>query len=326
MGRENGIKATRTLSEMLRAQKKLRKPHSALITDIDNTFYRSGHRAAEVAAWELNKRANTAPYPIIAVTGNSFEHVRRRIENGELPVFQAVVGDVGTDMWLLESDGTFTRDQPYQKRLSGSGYNRRDVVQAARLLLPFFRKHGIRMQFQAPEKEAAYLTHPSPDYLPYKVSLHFFGDDEAVELVQAIFENQFKNQKIVICEEIHHNAMLGPAAGTKKYCLDILAATKADAVNYLIKQFDLRQGVVAGDSGNDVSMLLETPDNFAAVAVGGHKPELRTALETAKTGKPVFIDTDKTRMAAQTLLLFNDYLCGGPLPSSVFEAGLPARR
>lgn len=300
---------------MLHVQKKARRAYSALIADIDNTFYRSDHRAAEVAAWELSKRAATAPYPIIAVTGSHFEHVRRRIENGELPVFQAIVGDVGTDMWLLESDGTFTRDQPYQKRLARAGYDRHDVVQAARLLLPFFRKHGIRMQFQDPEKEAAYLTYPSPDYLPYKVSLHFLGDDEAVELVQEIFENQFKNQKIVICEEIHHNAMLGPAAGTKKYCLDILAATKADAVNYLIEQFALQQGVVAGDSGNDIGMLLETPHSFAAVAVGGHKPELRAALEAAESVKPIFIDTDKNRLAAQTLLLFNDYLRGGPLPA-----------
>lgn len=312
MGRQSSLAA------FLDAQAKAGKHRSALITDIDNTFYHRSHRDAAAAAWGLRKRATAAPYPIIAITGADFEHVHRRMESGELPLLEAIVGNVGTDIWLLEQNGAFVRDRTYAELLGASGYDRREVVRTVKLLLPIFHKRGIRIQFQDPDREAALLVYPDPDYLPYKVSLHFFGDDQTVQQVQEVYAREFPEYSVVICEEIHRNALITPNDQFKKYCLDILPATKADAMQYLIASFNVQRGVVAGDSGNDIAMLLKTPDDFIAVAVGGHKPELRTALEAQTAGRPIFIDTDQRRRAAQTLLLFDDYLRGGPVPNLLF--------
>lgn len=303
----------------LRQQEKAGRKRSALITDIDNTFYRADHEGAVQAAWDLRKKATAAPYPIIAVTGNGFEVVQQRLQN-ELPGFEVIIGSVGTEIWFLLPDGTFKKDDVYEKQLQALGYDRKSIVQSASQLIKSMSKKGAEIDFQDHTKEVAYLENPSPEYLPYKVSLHFFAEDP--EDIGETFEREFSNHKIVVCEEIHYNATLSPNERRKKYCLDIMAATKSDAANYIIKRLDLEQGVVAGDSGNDIDMLLETPGSFVAVAVGGHKSELGVALEKyapkRTTGvsyigqKPVFIDKTERR-AAQTLLLLHDYLGGGDL-------------
>ena len=306
----------------MRQQEEIGRKRTALITDIDNTFYRAGHEAAVKAAWDVRQKAMDAPYPIIAVTGADYEAlVRGRLESNELPTVEIVVSSVGTEIWFLQPDGSYQKDDDYEKLLQAAGYKRLSITIRTRDLLPKLRKAGYEIDFQEPTVEAAYIKNPDPTHLPYKVSLHFFADEKKWSDIAKLFEQEFKRSKIVVCEEIHHNATLPPGERHKKYCLDIMAATKADAVNYLIEKLRLEQGVVAGDSGNDIDMLLKTPDTFVAVAVGGHKPELKAALEahigSTKTHKPIFIDTNDSRMAAQTLLLLDDFLSGNEPSSTI---------
>ncbi|MCL5008791.1 MAG: hypothetical protein M1400_00420 [Patescibacteria group bacterium] len=94
----------------------------------------------------------------------------------------------------------------------------------------------------------------------------------------------FPKQNILTCEEIGHNRNLPANAPIKKYCLDILPATKADAVNYLEKICGINKGLVAGDSGNDTAMLIDSR-GLTAVLVGGYKTELRSAVDS-KTPSP----------------------------------------
>lgn len=301
----------------LPTQSKAGRKRSALVTDIDNTLYRAGHKDAVQAAWDLRAKASEAPYPIIAVTGGDYEQlVRARIENHELPVLDVLVTSVGTEIRYLLADGTYQKDEGYDKLLQDTGYDRLAVVKRAQELFTAETARGREVMFQDPEAEAVYIAKPDRSYLPYKVGLHFFANDEGKEMA-SIFRSEFKDLKIVVCEEINYNTTLKPSEKRKKFCLDIMPATKADAVNYLIKKFNIEQGVVAGDSGNDIDMLLETPKSFVAVAVGGHKTELKHALETNKANnknhKPIFIDADDRRLAAQTLLLFDEYLAGGSL-------------
>lgn len=300
----------------LGAQTHAGRERSALFTDIDNSWYRPDNPAAVEAAWELRERATTAPYPIIAVTGAGFDElVWPRIESGALPRPEVLVSSVGTDIRFLLLNDQFIKDEEYEQWLKNIGYDRLEVLRAVNQLLPQLRADGSEISFQETEKEAAYLESPDPSYQPYKVSMHFFGDDSEVQDTAVFFRDEFPRFKIVTCEDIHHNATLPPEALRKKYCLDIVAANKADAVNYIIKRLRLVRGAIGGDSGNDIDMLLDTPEQFIAVAVGGHKAELKAALEAHKATfgdmhKPIYIDTHDDRQAAQTLLLFDSYLRG----------------
>ncbi|HZM64379.1 MAG TPA: HAD family hydrolase [Candidatus Saccharimonadales bacterium] len=303
-----------TIWQQLQHQESLGRKRSALITDIDNTFYRAGHEEAIKAAWDMRARASKAPYPIIAVTGADYEAlVKGRLESGELPIPEVVVTSVGTEIWFLQVDGTFKKDETYDKLLQATGYNRTLLLESVAMFLAQLRKKGLTIDFQDPAREAAYRKKPDQRYLPYKIGLHFYAEEAAADKVASLFVAKYDKLKIVVCEEIHYNAKIAPTERIKKFCLDIMPVTKADAANYLISMLDLEQGVVAGDSGNDIDMLLETPPPFVAVAVGGHKTELQKALRRrlAKTSdKQIFIDTHHTRVAAQTLLLFDDYLSG----------------
>jgi len=300
----------------LQAQSSAGRECSALFTDIDNTWYRPDSPVAVEAAWELRERASAAPYPIIAVTGASFDGlVWPRVESEVLPRPEVVASSVGTSIRFLLANNHFVKDMEYELWLQDIGYDRLEVLHAVNQLLPQLRADGAEISFQEPEKEAAYLESPDPNYQPYKVSMHFFADEAGAQDTATFFGREFSRFKIVTCEDIHHNATLPPEAPSKKYCLDIVAANKADAVNYIIKKLRLVRGVVGGDSGNDIDMLLDTPESFIAVAVGGHKAELKAALEAHKaafgnTRKPMYIDTHTDRLAAQTLLLFDSYLRG----------------
>lgn len=300
----------------LQAQSSAGREYSALFTDIDNTWYRPDSPAAVEAAWELRERASAAPYPIIAVTGASFDGlVWPRVENEVLPRPEVVASSVGTSIRFLLTNNRFVKDMEYEQRLQDTGFKRLEVLQAVNHLLPQLHAEGVEISFQEPEIEAAYLESPDPDYQPYKLSMHFFADEAGVRDTAAFFGREFSRFKIVTCEDVYHNATLPPEAPSKKYCLDIVAANKADAVNYIIKKLRLMRGAIGGDSGNDIDMLLDTPKSFIAVAVGGHKAELKAALEAHKaafgdTHKPIYIDTHPDRLAAQTLLLFDRYLRG----------------
>ncbi|MGH7157991.1 MAG: HAD family hydrolase [Candidatus Saccharimonadales bacterium] len=298
------------------------RKRSALITDIDNTLYRAGHDGAVQAAWDLRANATGTPYPIVAVTGADYDQlVRGRLESKELPLLDVLVTSVGTEIRYLMPDGTYEKDTEYGNLLKKTGYNRLIIISRLQTLLPQLRAaEGAEIDFQDAAAETAYAKKPDPTFLPYKVGLHFFSKDDGKKM-QERFRRELPHLKIVVCEEIHHNSSLKPGEKRKKYCLDIMPATKADAANYLIKKLGLKQGVVAGDSGNDIDMLLETPHSFVAVAVGGHKAELQAALEEHKTAhrspKPIFIDANDDRFAAQTLLLFSEYLAGKGRQNSI---------
>ncbi|MCL5774751.1 MAG: HAD family hydrolase, partial [Patescibacteria group bacterium] len=162
-----------------------------------------------------------------------------------------------------------------------SGFDRvRLVGQAKTMLAKFSQSHpDWQMNFQLPEKEQSLEASPEPDYQKFKISFHFFSSPEELEAVSQEVSGFFPNQNILTCEEIGHNRNLPADAPVKKYCLDILPATKADAVNYLEKICGINKGLVAGDSGNDTAMLVDS-QRLTAVLVGGYKTELKSAVDS----------------------------------------------
>src|SRR5688500_586825 len=88
----------------------------ALFTDIDDTFIDRAHRSRPIAAaWELREWADTHNCPIILVSGVDFAGVLARLKSGEIPPAEAIVGAVGTEIWLHQPDDSWLRDNHYDK-------------------------------------------------------------------------------------------------------------------------------------------------------------------------------------------------------------------
>ncbi len=248
-----------------------------VFTDIDKTLQLAGY---ESAMMRLFRRCEEKKIPIVGVTGNTCAAMKKRIDEGQLPPIAGIIGEVGTNVWWRHPDGSYLKDDGYKAHLDESGYDRAEIVQRFRDMIGTVPP-DYRLGFQDPEKEEKLLIEADPTYQPYKVSGWFFGPDRICSFMRERVEMHFPDQKLVFCEEINHNDKLLPGSTVKKWNIDILPVTKGDTVNYFCTLFSIKKGLVCGDSGNDIDMLLNIP--LTAVAVGGSKPELVDALKKVVT-------------------------------------------
>lgn len=241
-------------------------PRCAVFTDIDNTLVRAGCEADSRRLRDVLAERNI---PLVAVTGPRFSSVFRRIRTGELPLFAAVVSEVGTDIrqlnLLAEGGPTYERDETWADYLLASGFHRehavvRELCEQVNTLQAQRPDWGLELQPGEPQQ--------------FKLSWYFRA--ASTEVAAKIAEQLARScspfrtawcQDITFCEE-----------GQKRFCFDVLAADKRDAVDYLVRQMDLEDGLVAGDSGNDITMILDTCHQVAGVVVGGAQPELLEAV------------------------------------------------
>lgn len=275
------------LLKIKKTQENNQRPFTVIVTDIDNTFIREDRLDASK---ELIKKAEKENYPIIAVTGNSFEGVKNRIEEGELPYFQIIAGSVGTEIWILKEKPTgekeYIKDEMFEKILKASGFERKELTKRAMELVEELQNNypNADFSFQKPEEEKDYLDGKISNVQPFKISFYFLASSlEEINQIGKEIHKKFPNQKFVIAEEIGYSKN-HPEEKRKKYCLDILPVTKAEVVNYLTFLTDIKQGIVAGDSGNDIDMLINSA-KLNAVLVGGAKPEAELAIDSVITGK-----------------------------------------
>lgn len=269
---------------------------TTLFTDIDDTLIaRGNHTRLLQAAHDLHAQLQAQNTALVVVTGTTFDAVHARITDGELPMPDAIVASVGTDIWLRH--GTkWQRDAGYQRLLTQSGYKKSEVMLAASQFIAKTRT-GYELTFQhlGPGNDA-------------KVSLHFMASHKDATMLAQQASNFFAPYKVIMCEEIHANAALPPDARRRKFCLDIVPTTKADAVSYLIHSLHIGQGFKAGDSGNDVDMLLN-PDSLQPILVGGYKREAHDTisqalmptstgpLHTLQDGRRIYIENGERRAA-----------------------------
>lgn len=272
----------------------------AFFTDIDDTLIaRNGDPALIRAAHVLRGRLTGMRSLLVLATGTEFGAVKKRLQTGEIPSADAAICAVGTDIWQ-HSLGHWQRDRDYAALLESTGYRKPEVtLRAARFMRESPRGYGLTFQ-----------PHPVG---PQKVSLHFMASHTDAAMLAGQARKYFAPFKIIVCEEIHHNATLPADVPKRKFCLDIVPATKADAITYLVNKLGITGGFKAGDSGNDVDMLLY-PDNLVPILVGGYKPEAYAAiraeltddgggpLHTLKDGRRIYIETDPNRIAAASLL------------------------
>lgn len=279
----------------------------AVFADIDDTFIdRAGSPAALQAAQDLRNISANTETPLILVSGVGFDAILARVFSGEIPEPEVIVGAVGTDIWLRSKDGDWQKDDAYAAFLRGIGYS----PEAVKLLAE---------EFMSDHSDRGFHFDPN-GFGEHKVSLQFLGDDESSERLADVAREHFVPFKIITCKEIHYNAKLPAGAKILKYCMDIVPVTKAGAVEYLRSALGVEAGFKAGDSGNDADMLL-AHDPLMPIIVGGSKSELLAKFRphivdesnapfyVLKDGRKVYIETDDSRIAAQSIL--NAFLSEG---------------
>lgn len=272
----------------------------ALFTDIDDTFIdRAGRPAALQAARDVREHTAKNNMSLVLVSGLAFDAIQARIVTGEIPEPEAIMAAVGTDIWLRQPNGKWLHDDFYTAKLQTTGYDQANVRLKATQFIAAHPGHELQLD---PHGFGA-----------HKVSLNFMGDGAVVAQLADAARATFPNFKIVTCQEIHYNATLSPGAGALKFCLDIVPATKADALQYMLDALKIQAGFKAGDSGNDADMLLN-PDSLLPILVGGYKPELLAAVAPCianKSGAPfyelqngqrMYVETNPNLVAAQSIL------------------------
>jgi hydroxymethylpyrimidine pyrophosphatase-like HAD family hydrolase len=234
---------------------------SGIFTDIDNTFVYDGCKAATVAVLGL---ACKRRMPVVAVTGADLNSVFSRIMADELPYFRALATSCGTEIYFL-SKGGYYQDHHWDNQLR-SRFNRKEV---------FFRAENLAREWAVTSPGCELEIQKKKVTEKYKVSFYFKASDGLVASMAAEeILSYFSEYQLAWCEDITWE----PKDGLRRYCVDVLAANKQDAVEYITEQLGITDGIVAGDSGNDAEMVLDCDRRFVGVVVGGAREELKEAL------------------------------------------------
>ena len=219
--------------------------------------------------------------PTIIVTGRATKATETEIlRDKKLPKFAAIVGAVGTEISYLSADGThYERDEDYRRLLLGK-FNRKSVASRGAELVSEFKAllPGLALDFQKPEVERAFLAGENVGTEEFKVSFGFRTHEARTLLpvIQAAFNRAYPGLHVVISGQPNPD---DPKAAPE-FFLDVIPATKRDAVDYIMKSRGIDVGYMMGDSGNDEDAILNTAPNVLGAAVGGSQPELVAAVES----------------------------------------------
>lgn len=293
-------------------QSKLGLPLTALFTDIDNSWVRDGKQAVSTHLDRVTRMKNI---PKIAVTGNDLKGVIERIETGELPWYEAIVGSVGTEIWVLHQDPKtgrkhYVRDEFFNEKLIETKFSENRVIYV-QAMKDFIKEVSttdpekkFNFQTDIEEQFLAIQTLPEPKteeekneqeekkkavmnkIQPFKISGYFFANSaEEAEKFGKEIGAKFSEQGTIVCEELGYNKGLKPGELPKRYCIDVAPITKAGATNHLVNLLGIEQGVAIGDSGNDTKFLLTTK-NLMALLVGQAREEAIQTIDrhTVDTG------------------------------------------
>lgn len=258
-----------------------------LASDIDGTL-ETVFSQEVIGPGKLLAELDQKSIPTAYVTGNSIDVVLDRIKQSQLPAASIIISAVGTEIWFKAnsdpSDLKYIQDEVYSQMLKGR-YYRRFIVEDAFKFVDDLYEADLKadgdiynLVLQKAEEEKQFLRDgTTPEGQSFKVSFTFFASrDEMLKRVQEDALIRFPGQRVIICEELNHNSQMSPTDKRKKYNLDVLPVTKAEAVNYVSAALGADCTIVAGDSGNDFEMLTESGD--VAIIVGNARPELRNPI------------------------------------------------
>jgi sucrose-6-phosphatase len=231
-----------------------------LCTDLDRTLIPNGEQPESPGARELFHRLVRQPNVTLAfVTGRHRELVQEAIDSYQLPQPDYVIADVGSTIYEIKA-GNWARWERWEQELGMSwGPDTRSQIQSL-----FSAFAGL--QLQEPEKLGRYkLSY----YLSALDSFKQLDSEMSARLDQA---------------GIQASLVWSVDETTATGLLDVLptTATKQHAIEFLMKAlgFDLHNTIFAGDSGNDLAVLVSP---IKSVLVANATDQVRQkALEDAK--------------------------------------------
>jgi len=225
-----------------------------LATDIDNTLTGQETALRELAA-QLDALQRQELLFLILATGRRLEQVLSGFAGEGLPRPKAIISQVGTEIYLPPFAPEMAPLAAWKERLLRSFSRRR----ALRFLEGI---EGLEMQ---PEM---YNT-----ALKVSVFLHRAPDPEAAAALvrERVAASDADDQYRVVWSSGKHLDIIPAQAG------------KGNAIQFLLehKSLDAQRLVVAGDSGNDLSMFRVAP---RGIVVANAQPELQRLRDEAHEG------------------------------------------
>ncbi|MEO6508605.1 MAG: HAD family hydrolase, partial [Patescibacteria group bacterium] len=251
----------------------------------------------------------------IAVSGRDRSLIARGQKGGStyeeehIPPFHSEGNAVGTEIWVLQNDGSYEQDAEWDRILRQDyNFNREGIYTLCTEMLtelpPELKQSNLIFQDRDSKDNVEAHTIKSldeaaeqPRFLPpqdFKISFYFQGNQATAELMYEQFKKTldahgFEKVKIVVShsEELEN--------GTILYNLDLIPVTKKDAINYMKKTYGVL-ATVAGDSGNDADMLFNSDAEISIIPYGS-KEELVSTIETVKkSAKRIIKETNHILM------------------------------
>lgn len=228
-----------------------------LCTDLDRTVIPNGSQPESGSARPLFRRLAQHPDLKLAyVSGRDLELVRTAIADYELPTPDFIIGDVGTSIYV-RNGANWEPDSNWLAQNSADWRGKTHESLKNRLL-----KHE-QLKLQEAEKQKT-----------FKLSFYVDLDADAQKLLAALSKELSRldiNASLIwSVDELADIGLLDviPATATKRHAIEFLMAQHG---------FDISTTVFAGDSGNDLPVLLSPIHSvLVANADEGVKQEVTT--------------------------------------------------
>ena len=231
-----------------------------LCTDLDRTLIPNGTQPESPHARAIFSRLmQNSGIKLAYVSGRHLALIEQAMDEYQLPMPDFIVADVGSTIYRRGPSG-WQQWQVWDDEIAGDWQGRSH--ESLRALLTEYPD----LQLQEEEKQN---THKLSYYLP--LHLNHLG---VISDIQTSLENeQIQANLIWSIDELQNIGLL-----------DILpaSANKLHAINFLMQQekFDLQHTVFAGDSGNDLDVLLSP---VQSVLVANADQEVRAAVKNASS-------------------------------------------
>lgn len=208
-----------------------------LVSDIDNTLIGDHSSLAALVAW---LHANTGRLAFGIATGRSLENALKVLKAWHVPIPDVLITSVGTE---INYGRKLIADSAWTNHI-------RHLWRREALVEKLASTPGLTLQ-------------PPENQREFKLS--YFVEPEAMPPLSQI--DRF----------LHEHKLEAQLIYSHQQFLDVLPirASKGHAIRYLAYKWGLplKNFLIAGDSGNDIEMLV---GDTQAVVVGNHSPELES--------------------------------------------------
>jgi len=237
-----------------------------LCTDLDRTLIPNGSQPESPGARDVFSRlVGMQGVKLVYVSGRHRALIEQAMDEYQLPQPDYAIADVGSTIYRA-GDGAWKQWQAWSDEIGGDWQGHSSEILHSLLAdIPL-------LQLQEKEKQN---IHKLSFYLP-------LGEDHQpvmAEIEQRLQAGQFRANLIWSIDEAQDVGLL-----------DILpaSANKRHAIEFLMQQsgYDGKQTIFAGDSGNDLDVLLSP---IQAVLVGNADSEVRNAALQAPDQQNIYL-------------------------------------